>query len=150
VILDLIEPNVERGSYRRGAEGAERIIMDGLTGRIIGAAIEVHKMLGPGLLESAYEVCLAHELSLTKTSFNRQVPLPLTYKTLQLDCGYRLDFLVENTVVLELKALEGLQPIHEAQLLTYLKLGGWPIGLLINFNTPVLRKGIKRMVHNLK
>jgi GxxExxY protein len=124
--------------------------MDGLTGRIIGAAIEVHKMLGPGLLESAYEVCLAHELSLTKTSFNRQVPLPLTYKTLQLDCGYRLDFLVENTVVLELKALEGLQPIHEAQLLTYLKLGTWPIGLLINFNTPVLRKGIKRMVHNLK
>jgi GxxExxY protein len=133
VILDLIEPNVERGSYRRGAEGAERIIMDGLTGRIIGAAIEVHKMLGPGLLESAYEVCLAHELSLTKTSFNRQVPLPLTYKTLQLDCGYRLDFLVENTVVLELKALEGLQPIHEAQLLTYLKLGGWPIGLLIQY-----------------
>jgi GxxExxY protein len=124
--------------------------MDGLTGRIIGAAIAVHKMLGPGLLESAYEVCLAHELSLAKISSNRQVPLPLTYKTLQLDCGYRLDFLVENTVVLELKALEGLQPIHEAQLLTYLKLGRWPIGLLINFNTPVLRKGIKRMVHNLK
>ena len=125
-------------------------MMDGLTGRIIGAAIEVHKMLGPGLLESAYEVCLAHELSLAKISFDRQVPLPLTYKALQLDCGYRLDFLVEKTVVLELKALEGLRPIHEAQLLTYVKLGGWQIGLLINFNTPVLKKGIKRMVHNLK
>jgi len=124
--------------------------MDGLTGRIIGAAIEVHKALGPGLLESAYEICLAHELSLARISFDRQVPLPVTYKSLQLDCGYRLDFLVEKTVVLELKAMEGLQPIHEAQLLTYLKLGGWSIGLLINFNAPVLRKGIKRMVHNLK
>jgi len=124
--------------------------MDGLTGRIIGAAIEVHKALGPGLLESAYEICLAHELSLARISFDRQVPLPVTYKSLQLDCGYRLDFLVEKTVVLELKAMEGLQPIHEAQLLTYLKLGGWSIGLLINFNAPVFRKGIKRMVHNLK
>ena len=124
--------------------------MDGLTGRIIGAAIEVHKALGLGLLESAYEICLAHELSLARISFDRQVPLPVTYKSLQLDCGYRLDFLVEKTVVLELKAMEGLQPIHEAQLLTYLKLGGWSIGLLINFNAPVLRKGLKRMVHNLK
>ena len=124
--------------------------MDGLTGSIIGAAIELHKMLGPGLLESAYELCLAHELSLAEISFDRQVPLPVTYKTLHLDCGYRLDFVVEKTVVLELKALEGLLPIHQAQLLTYLKLGGWPVGLLINFNTPVLKKGIKRMVHNLK
>ena len=124
--------------------------MDELTGRIIGAAIEVHKMLGPGLLESTYEVCLAHELFLARISFARQMPLPVTYKSLQLDCGYRLDFLVEKSVVLEIKAMEGLQPIHEAQLLTYLKLGGWPIGLLINFNVPVLKKGIKRMVHNLK
>jgi GxxExxY protein len=124
--------------------------VNGLTGRIIGAAIEVHKLLGPGLLESAYEECLAHELSFSSISFERQVPLPVNYKSLQLDCGYRLDFLVEKTVVLEPKAVETLQPIHEAQLLTYLRLGGWPIGLLINFNVPVLKKGIKRMVHNLK
>jgi GxxExxY protein len=124
--------------------------MNGLTEKIIGAAIEVHKALGPGLLESAYEECLAHELSLLNVSFQRQQPLPVTYKSLQLDCGYRLDFVVENTVVVELKAVEGLQPIHNAQLLTYLKLGGWPIGLLINFNVPVLTKGIKRLVHNLK
>jgi GxxExxY protein len=122
--------------------------MNGLTEKIIGAAIEVHKVLGPGLLESAYEGCLAHELTLANISFERQVPLPVTYKSLQLDCGYRIDFLVEKTLVLELKAVDGLHSIHEAQLLTYLKLGGWPIGLLMNFNVPVLKKGIKRMVHN--
>jgi len=122
----------------------------GLTEKIIGAAIEVHKTLGPGLLESAYEGCLAHELSLANISFERQVLLPVAYKSLRLDCGYRLDFLVEKMVVLELKAMEGLQPIHEAQLLTYLRLGGWPIGLLINFNVPVLKKGIKRLVHNFE
>jgi GxxExxY protein len=126
------------------------MVINGLTGKIIGAAIEVHKVLGPGLLESAYEGCLAHELTLANISFERQVPLPVTYKSFQLDCGYRVDFLVEKTLVLELKVVEGLQSIHEAQLLTYLKLGGWPIGLLINFNVPVLRKGIKRMVHNLE
>jgi len=135
---------------RGGVEGAERIVMDRPTEKIIGAAIEVHKVLGPGLLESAYEECLAHELSLANICFERQVPLPITYKALPLDCGYRLDFLVERTVVLELKTVEGLQPIHQAQLLTYLKLGGWPIGLLINFNVPMLKKGIKRMVHNFK
>ena len=124
--------------------------MNELTDKIIGAAIEVHKVLGPGLLESAYEECLAHELSLANISFERQLPLPVIYKSLSLDCGYRLDFLVEKKVVLELKAIERLQPIHQAQLLTYLKLGGWPIGLLINFNMPVLRQGIKRMVHNFK
>jgi len=123
--------------------------MNDLTQKIIGAAIEVHKALGPGLLESAYEECLAYELLIANVSFERQVPLPVSYKSVQLDCGYRLDFLIEHTVVLELKAVESLQPIHEAQLLTYLKLGGWPIGLLINFNVPVLTKGIKRMVHNL-
>jgi GxxExxY protein len=122
--------------------------MNALTEKIIGAAIEVHKALGPGLLESAYEECLAHEFSLANVFFERQVALPVTYKLRQLDCGYRLDFVVEKMVVLELKAVEGLQPIHEAQLLTYLKLGGWAIGLLINFNVPVLRRGIKRMVHN--
>ena len=136
--------------HRRDAESAERKVMNRLTEKIIGAAIEVHKALGPGLLESAYEECLAHELSLANISFERQLPLPVIYKSLSLDCGYRLDFLVEKKVVLELKAIERLQPIHQAQLLTYLKLGGWPIGLLINFNMPVLRQGIKRMVHNFK
>jgi GxxExxY protein len=123
-------------------------VLKELTEKIIGPAIEIHKALGPGLLESAYETCLAHELSLVNILFERQVPLPVTYKSCSLDCGYRLDFLVENTVVLELKAVDLLQPIHEAQLLTYLKLGGWPIGLLINFNVPVLTKGIKRIVNN--
>ena len=132
------------------AEDAEKMVIDALTEKIVGAAIEVHKALGPGLLESAYEECLAHELSLAGIAFGRQVPLPIFYKSLQLDCGYRLDFLVEKMVVLELKAVEGLQPIHEAQLLTYLKLGEWPIGLLINFNVPLLKKGIKRIVYNLK
>ena len=93
---------------------------------------------------------MAHELTLRNIAFQRQLPLPVAYKSLQLDCGFRLDFLIETTVVVELKAVESLQRIHEAQLLTYLKLGGWPIGLLINFNVPMLKKGIKRMVHNLK
>ena len=139
-----------KSDNRGDAEGAESIIINGLTEKIIGAAIEVHRLLGPGLLESAYEVCLAHEFSLANICFERQVPLPLSYKSFPLDCGYRLDFLVEKTVVLEIKAVEGLQPIHQAQLLTYLKLGAWPVGLLINFNVPVLKKGIKRMVYNLK
>jgi GxxExxY protein len=124
--------------------------MNGLTEKIIGAAIEVHKALGPGLLESAYEQCLAHEFSLANISFQRQVPLPVSYKSMAVDCGYRPDFLVERTVVLELKAVEVLHSIYEAQVLTYLKLGGWPIGLLINFNVPVLKKGIKRLVYQLK
>ncbi len=124
--------------------------INGLTEEIIGAAIEVHKVLGPGLLESAYEECLAHELKLRGIAFERQRPLPVAYKDVQLDCGYRLDFLVEQVVVVELKAVEILLPIHEAQMLTYLKLGGWSVGLLINFNVPALRRGIKRFVHNFK
>jgi GxxExxY protein len=131
-------------------ESQEIAAVDALTERIIGAAIEVHKALGPGLLESAYEQCLAHEFALAHISFERQVPLPVRYKSMDLDCGYRLDFVVENTVVLELKATEVLHAIYDAQLLTYLRIGGWPVGLLINFNVPVLRKGIKRLVHNFK
>ena len=116
-----------------------------LTGQVIGAAIEVHKILGPGLLESAYEECLCHELKLRALPFERQKGLPIEYKGVSLDCGYRLDVVVENRLILELKAAEALEPIHEAQLLTYLKLTGIKMGLLINFNVPVLKEGIKRL-----
>ncbi len=117
-----------------------------LTHTIIGAAIEVHRALGPGLLESAYEECLCHELGLRQLAFQRQVPLPLTYKGVDLDCGYRLDLVVAQTVLLELKAVAQILPIHEAQLLTYLRLSKMKIGLLINFNVPVLKQGIVRRV----
>ena len=118
-----------------------------LTEAIIGAAIEVHKELGPGLMESACEECLCHELSCRGVAFQRQVSLPIRYKNVKSDCGYRMDIVVENTVVLELKAIEKLQPLHEAQLITYLKLSKMPVGLLINFNVPVLKDGIVRRVN---
>ncbi len=120
------------------------------TEAIIGAAIEVHRYLGPGLLESAYEECLCHELALRKISFKRQFPLPISYKGKTMDCSYRIDLLVRDEVVVELKAVEKLLPIHEAQTLTYLKLGSWNVGLLLNFNVPILRNGIKRLVYKLK
>jgi len=119
---------------------------DALTEKIIGAAIEVHRALGPGLLESAYEECLCHELCLQKIGFVRQHPLPVVYKGVRLDCGYRLDLVVENRVIVELKTVDAILPIHEAQLLTYLRLAGIRTGLILNFNVPVLRQGIKRMV----
>lgn len=115
--------------------------------QIIGAAIEVHRILGPGLLESAYEACLCHELTLRNIPFQRQVPLPVEYKGTKLDIGYRIDILVDQGVIVELKTVECLEPIHEAQLLTYLKLRQVWLGLLINFNVPVLKQGIKRMVN---
>ena len=118
-----------------------------LTENIIGAAIEVHRELGPGLMESAYEECLCHELNGRGVAFQRQVALPVRYKKVKLDCGYRMDMVVDNTVVLELKAVEKLLPLHEAQLITYLKLSGMPVGLLINFNVPVLKDGIVRRVN---
>jgi len=108
-------------AHRRGAENAENMRENELTEKIIGAAIEVHKALGPGLLESAYEECLAHELKLRRIDFERQLALPVVYKGVSLDCGYRLDFLVEKSVVVELKAVETLLHIHEAQMLTYLE-----------------------------
>ena len=123
--------------------------VNALTRDIIGAAIEVHKALGPGLLESAYDECLCRELSLRGIRFERQKPLPIHYKGVRLDCGYRIDLLVEDTVVLELKAVDGIEPIHEAQVLTYLKLGGWQVGLLMNFHVPVLKDGIRRLVLGL-
>ena len=115
-----------------------------LTEAIIGAAIEVHRELGPGLLESAYEECLCHEFSSRGLAFRRQVELPVHYKKVNLDCGYRMDLLVEETTVLELKSVEKILPIHEAQLMTYLKLSRKPVGLLLNFNVPVLKDGIVR------
>lgn len=121
--------------------------MDNLTGEIIGAAIEVHRALGPGLLESAYEECLAVELGDRGLAVNRQAILPVWYKGRKLDAGYRIDLLVNDEVIVELKAVQKLEPIHEAQLLTYLKLAGKRFGLLVNFNVPVLKDGIKRMVN---
>jgi len=120
--------------------------INGLTDAIIGAAIDVHRAIGPGLMESAYEECLCHELQLRDIPFERQRVLPVTYKGLKLDCGYRLDLLVSDAVVVEIKAVEVLLPIHEAQLMTYLKLGGWKAGLLINFNVSLLKNGIRRRV----
>ncbi|MCP4249715.1 MAG: GxxExxY protein [bacterium] len=117
-----------------------------LTEQIIGAAIEVHRVLGPGLLESAYEQCLRHELGLRKLAFKCQVQLPVEYKGVRVDCGYRMDLVVEDKVVLELKCVEKTLPVHEAQLFTYLRLSGKRVGLLINFNVPVLRQGIVRRV----
>ncbi len=117
-----------------------------ITGSVIGAAIEVHRRLGPGLLESAYEECLCHELALENVRFARQRSLPLDYKGLKLGCAYRVDLVVEEAVVVEIKSVTAIEPVHEAQLLTYMKLGGWDVGLLINFNVTVLRRGIQRMV----
>jgi GxxExxY protein len=119
---------------------------DPRTSPIIGAAIEVHRHLGPGLLESAYEECLCHELHLRGLDFSRQVALPLSYKGLNLDCGYKIDLVVQDQVVLELKSVEKLLPVHEAQLLTYMKLANKSVGLLINFNVPILTRGIVRRV----
>ncbi|MGH7975296.1 MAG: GxxExxY protein [Limisphaerales bacterium] len=127
---------------------AETQSFNELTERIIGACIEIHRSLGPGLLESAYEECLCHELSIAGISFERQKPLPVHYKNVKLDCGYRLDLAVEQKVIVELKTVENLMPIHEAQLLTYLKLSGFTLGLLINFNVPMLKNGIKRIANN--
>jgi GxxExxY protein len=117
-----------------------------LTEAIIGSAIEVLRELGPGLLESAYEQCFCHELHLRGLAFQCQIELPVAYKGLKLDCGYRLDVLVDNSVVVELKSIEHILPIHQAQLLTYLRLSGKKVGLLINFNVPVLKNGIVRRV----
>jgi len=133
-------------SKPESAEGAEgtRTLSD----RIIGAAIEVHRQTGPGLLESAYEECLCYELTQLGLSFKRQVHLPVTYKGITLDCGYKMDLVVEDTVVLELKTVDEILPVHTAQLLTYLKLSGKKVGLLLNFNAPILAKGIKRLVNH--
>ena len=122
--------------------------VDEISKNIIGAAIDVHKALGPGLLESVYEECLCRELELRDIRFVRQYAVPVKYKGVKLDCSYRLDVLVENKVVVELKSVEKLLPIHDAQLLSYLKLTNRTVGLLINFNVPILKQGIRRKVLN--
>ena len=122
--------------------------LNALTHGIIAAAIEVHRAFGPGLLESSYQEALCYELAHAGLSFQRQIPIPLSYKGVSLSCGYRLDFLVEDEVVVETKAVEHLLPVHSAQLLTYLKCADKRVGLLINFNVPVLKEGIRRMVND--
>jgi len=116
---------------------------------IIGAAVEVHRTLGPGLLESTYEMCLCRELAIRGIPFERQLPVPVEYKGVKLDCGYRADIVVRETILLEIKAIDSVLPLHEAQLLTYLRLGGWNIGLLINFNVELLKHGLRRRVLGL-
>ena len=134
---------VENLDCRAEAQG---LAEESLTGEIISAAIAVHRQLGPGLLESAYQASLCHELALRKIAFWPQVDLPVRYKGVQLDCGYRLDLIVEDRVVVELKSIDNLAAIHEGQLMTYLRLSGIHVGLLINFNVPVLRRGVLRRV----
>ncbi|HEC33881.1 MAG TPA: GxxExxY protein [Chloroflexi bacterium] len=126
----------------------ERENLNRITESIIGAAIEVHRALGPGLLESAYEACLTFELAQRGLQVERQRPLPVVYQEVKLDCGYRLDLLVEEAVIVEVKAVDRLMPIHQARLLSYLKLSGCKVGLLINFNVKVLKDGIRRVVND--
>ena len=121
-----------------------------LTDAIIGAAMEVHRALGPGLLESTYEMCLCRELNIRGIPFERQVPIPVECKGIKLDCGYHADIIVDSGILVEIKATDSLLPVHDAQLLTYLKLGGWKIGLLINFNVELLKHGLRRRVLRLE
>ena len=125
------------------------MIQNELSTKIIGCAIEVHKQLGPGLLESAYQECLAYELKQNGLQVTKEIPMPIVYKEVKLNHGYRMDLLVENTVVIEIKSVEAITDVHEAQLLTYLKLGNYKLGLILNFHVNVMRKGIKRMVNKL-
>jgi GxxExxY protein len=117
-----------------------------LTAAVIGAAIEVHRRLGPGLLESTYEACMCWELEARGVPFRRQVPVPVVYHEVKLDCGYRVDFVAGSKLVVELKSVAAIEPVHEAQLLTYMRLGGWSLGLLINFNVALLKSGIIRRI----
>jgi GxxExxY protein len=131
----------------QGAVGtAPKLRHEDLTREIIGAAIEVHRTVGPGLLKGVYEECLCHELALRNLRFDRQLLVPVSYKGVTLDCGYQLDMLVDDTVILELKSVDRMHPIFEAQLLTYMRMLQKPVGLLINFNVPILRNGIVRKV----
>ncbi len=146
-------PEFANSHHREHREHRDLVVekekLNELTGTIIGAAIRVHRELGPGLLESTYEACLSYELGEAGLVVERQVTLPVRYRGVNLDCGYRIDLLVEKAVIVELKALDRIEPIHEAQLLSYLKLSGCNVGLLINFNVKILRNGIRRMIHGI-
>jgi GxxExxY protein len=122
------------------------MIENEISGKIIGLAIEVHRSLGPGLLESAYKECLFYKLKQSELKSEKEKPIPLVYEKVKLDCGYRIDILVENKIVLEIKSIEAFNDVHIAQILTYMKLGGFRLGLLINFNVSVLKDGIRRYV----
>jgi GxxExxY protein len=128
--------------------GTETPRSDGLSREVIGACIEVHRHLGPGLLESVYEQCLAHELAMRGFEVHKQRQIPLNYKGLALDCGYRVDLVVNDQLLIEVKAVERLLPVHDAQVITYLKLTGLPLGLLVNFHVPALRHGIRRLINS--
>ena len=130
------------------AEMNENERLNKITETIISAAITVHRTLGPGLLESAYEACMVYELAHTGLKVEQQKPLPIVYQEVKLECGYRLDLMIANEVIVEIKSIEKLLPIHQAQLLSYLKLSGCKVGLLINFNVKVLKDGVKRVVNN--
>ena len=132
--------------HHRGTEDTEGS-SDRRTHGIVGAAIDVHRVLGPGLLETAYETCLCRELFLRGIEYERQVQLPIDYRGVKLDCGYRLDLVVERSVIVEVKSISRILPVHRAQVLTYLKLTGLRLGLLINFNVDVLRDGIRRIIN---
>ena len=141
-----VDSRVLETPRRRGHRGfAEEL--NGLSEAILGAAIAVHRELGPGLLESVYETCLAYELTQRHLAFHRQISMPVRYGGMRIEVGYRLDFLVAECVVIEVKAVQTVLPIHRAQLLTYLRLSGSPLGLLLNFNVPVLKEGITRLVN---
>ncbi len=137
--------------HRRERKG-RRVPMDEnqLTEQVIGAAMEVHRALGSGILECTCELCLCRELSLRQIAFERRKPIPVEYKSVLLDCGYRADLVIDNRVLIELKAVETLLPIYDAQLITYLKLGGWNVGLIINFSVQLLKQGVRRRVLNFE
>jgi GxxExxY protein len=149
--MPLLPPRGRSGTRNEGKITTKttkdtKMEFDELSNRVLGCAIEVHRALGPGLLESTYEQCLAHELKLAGIPFKLQWPVPVEYKTIHLDCGYRLDILIDDVLIVELKSVEKILGIHEAQLLTYMKLARIRTGLLINFNVQRLRDGIKRFV----
>ncbi len=133
----------------KAAENAKMVDINKLTEVVIGSAIEVHRALGPGLLESTYEMCLCHELSLRQIPFERQKAIPVVYKGIALDCGYRADLVIDGRLLLEIKSIDAVAAIHDAQLLSYLELVGWKVGLLINFNVQLLKSGIRRRVLGL-
>ena len=135
-----------RGAVRRPLLEHAALIHEATSGEILGAAIEVHRVLGPGLLESAYELCMSHELSRRGVEHVRQIPLPIVYKGERLDAGSRIDLLVRESVIVELKSVAAIEPVHEARLLTYMKLARKPLGLLINFDVAVIKNGLRRRV----